>query len=261
MKTLPLLLLALLAFWAAPAAAADDAETIYELRIYRCNPGKLPDLLARFRDHTCKLFEKHGITNIGYWVPTKPEDGAEDTLIYILKHPSRDAAKASFAAFGKDPDWQAARQASEANGKILRQPPESIFMKTTDYSPPVEAAGERPERTFELRIYETHPGKLAPLHERFRNHTMKLFSRHGMSHIGYWVPVDADKGAETKLIYVLAHASEDAGLQSFTDFRADPEWIAAKAASEGANGGSLTIPQPDGVRSIYLKPVDFSPLK
>ncbi len=261
MKTARLLLPVLMTFLLTPFLRADDADTVYELRLYECQPGKLPDLLARFRDHTCKLFEKHGMTNIGYWVPTKPEDGSETTLIYLLKHASRDAAKASFAAFAQDPDWQAARQASEANGKILRQSPESIFLKSTDYSPAVQVLSQPPERTFELRIYETPEGKLAPLHERFRNHTMKLFSRHGMTHIGYWVPIDEEKGAGTKLIYVLAHDSEQAGLKSFEAFRADPEWIAAKAASEEKNGGSLTLPQPQGVRSIYMKPADFSPMR
>ena len=243
----------------APLYAADTP--VYELRIYVCNEGKLPDLLKRFRDHTVKLFEKHGMTNIGYWVPTKKEDGSETTLIYILKHANREAAKASFAAFGKDPEWQAARKASEENGKILASPPESIFMAATDYSPEVVVAAKDPMRTFELRIYETPEGKIAPLNDRFRNHTLKLFSKHGMEHIGYWEPTDPDKKAGSKLIYVLAHQSEEAGLKSFEAFRADPEWIAAKTASETKNGGSLTIPQPDGVRSIYLKPVDFSAMR
>jgi hypothetical protein len=256
MNRVRILLIAVLAFIVTPALAADSA--VYELRIYVCNEGKLPDLMKRFRDHTVKLFEKYGITNIGYWVPIKKEDGADTTLIYVLKHASRDAAKASFAAFGKDPEWQAALKASEKNGKILAEPPQSIFMTTTDYSPEIVVAAKDPERTFELRIYETPEGKVAPLHERFRNHTVKLFSKHGMEHLGYWEPTDAEKGAGSKLIYVLAHQSEEAGLKSFTDFRTDPDWIAVKAASEEKNGGSLTLPQPKGVRSIYMKPVDFS---
>lgn len=249
----------LLALLIAPLQAADAA--VYELRIYVCNEGKLPDLLKRFRDHTIKLFEKHGMTNIGYWVPTKKEDGSETTLIYILKHGSRDAAKASFAAFSKDPEWQAARKASEENGKILASPPESIFMASTDYSPEIIVAAKDPERTFELRLYETPEGKIAPLNDRFRNHTMKLFSKYGMEHIGYWEPTDPEKKAGSKLIYVLAHRTEEAGLNSFAAFRADPDWIAAKTASELKNGGSLTISQPDGVRSIYMKSVDFSAMR
>ena len=100
------------------AARAADAP-VYELRIYTTNEGKLPDLLKRFREHTCALFEKHGMTNIGYWVPIEKADGADNTLIYIISHKSRDAAKESWAAFQSDPDWKAAAKASEANGKIL----------------------------------------------------------------------------------------------------------------------------------------------
>jgi hypothetical protein len=256
-------LLAVAAMIVAPSvsSAVEDAKA-YELRIYTCNPGKLPDLLKRFRDHTCRLFEKHGMENIGYWVPMDAENGAETTLYYIRAHKSRDAAKASFAAFGKDPEWQAARTASEAAGEILAKPPESIFLKTTDYSPDIKTGIATPERAFELRIYTCPPGKLDALHARFRDHTMKLFTKHGMTHIGYWQPMDEDKGASTKLIYLLAHASKDAGLASFTAFRADPDWIKAKTASEEANGGPLTIqPQAEGVKSIYLKPTDFSQIK
>ena len=91
---------------------------------------------------------------------------------------------------------------------------------------------------------------------------MKLFSKHGMSHLAYWVPVDANKGAGTKLIYILAHASKEAGIASFTAFRADPDWVKAKAASEEASGGPLTIqPQAAGVKSVYMKATDFSPIQ
>jgi hypothetical protein len=233
-------------------------EAVYELRTYVCNEGKLPALLKRFREHTCRLFEKHGITNIGYWVPIRKEDGADTTLIYVLKHASREAAKASFTAFGQDPDWQAARKASEMNGKILAQRPGSLFMAVTDYSPPVQTEITAGARVFEIRTYTTAEGKLPALHDRFRQHTMKLFSKHGMKHIAYWQPTEAARSADT-LIYILAHASEEAGLQSFSAFRADPLWIEAKAASEV--GGSLTLPQPDGVKSVYLKATDFSPLQ
>lgn len=249
-----------LALAATSTSRAAD-ERVYEMRIYVTNEGKLDALLARFRDHTCRLFEKHGMENIGYWVPLAQEDGADNTLIYILAHKSREAAKASFAAFGQDPEWQAARKASEEGGKILAQAPESIFMNTTDYSPPVKTGISGKKGVFELRTYTTVPGKLEALHSRFRDHTMALFTKHGMSHTGYWTPTDEDKGAGIKLIYILSHASHEAGLASFTAFRADPVWIAAKSASESANGGSLTIPQPEGVKSVYLRAVDFSPIQ
>lgn len=253
-------LLACLSFLVLTSHAEDSR--LFELRTYVTNDGKLPDLLTRFRDHTCKLFEKHGMENIGYWVPVEASEGADNTLIYIIAHKSRDAATASWKAFQTDPDWKAAAKASEANGKILKQKPDSIFLSATDYSCAIQTGAGEGERVFELRTYTTPEGKLPALHQRFRDHTMKLFSKHGMNHIGYWVPVDADKGASTKLIYILSHQSKEAGLASFTSFRADPVWIEAKAASEKANGGPLTImPQAEGVKSLYMKAVDFSPIK
>ena len=188
-------LLACFSFLALTSHAEDSR--LFELRTYITNDGKLPDLLTRFRDHTCKLFEKHGMENIGYWVPVEASEGADNTLIYIIAHKSRDAATASWKAFQTDPDWKAAAKASEANGKILKQKPDSIFLSATDYSCAIQTGAGEGERVFELRTSTTPEGKLPALHQRFRDHTMKLFSKHGMSHIGYWVPVDADKGAGT----------------------------------------------------------------
>lgn len=239
-------------------AADAAAGPVYELRIYTTNEGKLEALLARFRDHTCKIFERHGITNIGYWVPVDEADGSKNTLIYLISHASREAAKENWAAFGKDPEWQAARKASEEGGKILAKAPESIFMTPTDFSPAIQTGAATPERVFELRTYTTPPGKLEALHRRFRDHTVALFTKHGMTQIGYWSPTDEDKGAGTKLIYLLAHASKEAGLASFKAFREDPDWIAAKTESE--KDGPLTV-QPGGVKSVYMTPTDFSPIR
>lgn len=117
----------------AQSASDKPSTRVFEIRTYTTNEGKLDDLHARFRDHTMKLFEKHGMTNIGYWVPVD-EERSKNTLIYILAHDSREAAKESFAAFGKDPEWQKVRAASEENGKIVSKV-ESVFVTPTDYSP------------------------------------------------------------------------------------------------------------------------------
>lgn len=245
----------------SPIRAAD--APVYELRIYTTHEGKLPDLLKRFRDHTCRIFEKHGMTNIGYWVPLDRADGAANTLIYILSHPNRTAAKANWAAFAKDPEWQAVAKASEANGKILAKKPESIFMTTAPYSPEIKltpgGAATPVPTAFELRTYTTPEGKLDALHARFKDHTMALFSKHGMTQIGYWTPTDDDKGAGHKLIYILRHPSREAGLKSFADFRKDPDWVKAKAESE--KNGPLTLPGAEGVKSVYMAATDFSPLR
>jgi hypothetical protein len=113
-------------FWSGRAA---NANRVFELRTYTTVEGRLDALNARFRNHTVKLFEKHGMTNIGYFVPMdKP-----NTLVYLLAHSSRDAAKKSFDEFRKDPEWIKARDASEKDGKIVEKV-ESVFLEPTDYS-------------------------------------------------------------------------------------------------------------------------------
>jgi hypothetical protein len=137
---LKLLLAAVLAVMAgsgmvAGLTAADPApsERFFEMRTYTAAEGKLDDLHKRFRDHTNKLFQKHGMTLIGYWTPTDGPN-SKDTLIYILAYPSQEAREKSWKAFQSDPDWKTARDASEVNGKLVAKV-ESTFMKPTDYSP------------------------------------------------------------------------------------------------------------------------------
>ena len=117
---------------AAQSDSPASKTRVFEIRTYTTEPGKLPDLLKRFREHTCQLFEKHGMTNIGYWVPTD-EPRSQNTLIYILAHKSRDAAKQSWKDFQADPDWIKVKDASEANGKIVTKV-ESIYAAPTDFS-------------------------------------------------------------------------------------------------------------------------------
>ena len=247
-------LLALCSSLLAVSAAAADTS-VYELRIYYTHPGKMPDLLKRFREHTTKIFERHGMVNVGYWLPVEEKD--QDKLYYVLKHASRDAAKASWKAFGDDPEWKAVAAASEAAGKIVMKV-DSTFLAAADFTPAAIPSGLRAgSRIYELRIYTTNEGKLDALDARFRDHTTKLFAKHGMTNVLYTHPTDADKGAGHMLIYFLAHNSVDAAKKSFAEFRADPEWIKVRDASEAA-GPILKISPP---ASIFLKPTDFSPLK
>lgn len=106
---------------------------LFEMRIYTAAEGKLDALNARFRDHTNRLFVKHGIALIGYWTPVEGPE-SKTTLIYILAYPSREAREKSWEAFRKDPDWIAARDASEKDGKLLDKV-ETKFLTPTDYSP------------------------------------------------------------------------------------------------------------------------------
>jgi NIPSNAP len=118
-------------------AMADEnpapSPTVYELRIYHAVEGRLNDLLARFRDHTMALFEKHGMKNLAYWTPTDdPLKGG--TLVYILVHPSRDAATANWRAFQDDPEWKSVKTKSEANGPLVVKI-DSTYMAMTEFSP------------------------------------------------------------------------------------------------------------------------------
>jgi len=107
-------------------------ERVFELRTYTAAEGKMEDMQARFRDHTCKLFEKHGMELVGFWTPVDGEK-AKNTLIYVLAFPDAESAKKSWDGFRKDPEWIKARDASEKNGKIVAKV-ESVYMKPTDYS-------------------------------------------------------------------------------------------------------------------------------
>ena len=116
-----------------PAVLHAQAGTrVFELRTYTAPDGKLDDLKARFRNHTMKLFEKHGITNIGYWVP---QDAPlhSNTLTYMIAYPNRDEAKKRWAAFQADPDWQKVRTESEVNGRLTTKI-DSVFMDPADFS-------------------------------------------------------------------------------------------------------------------------------
>lgn len=120
----------------SPAAIPAGDGRLFELRTYTTNEGKLDALDARFRDHTLGLFAKHGIENVIYLHPAEGQEGAGNTLIYLVAHKDHESRKASFAGFGQDPAWKAARTASEANGKLLiKGGIENRFFNATDYSP------------------------------------------------------------------------------------------------------------------------------
>ncbi len=235
--------------------AADEpaAEPVYELRIYTCEPGKLAALNERFRDYTMELFARHGIENVAYWVPSE-EPASATTLIYLVRHQSRAAADKSWAAFAHDPQWkEIVKQWDEKYGKLLAKAPESVYLAATDYSPKTGAAQQ--DHLYELRIYTAAEGKLEALHDRFRQHTDKLFQKHNMRSIGYWRPLDEPKSTNV-LIYVLEHKDLAAAQASWEAFRADAEWLKAKQASEV--NGPLTAERP---QVTYMKPTPYSPSK
>ena len=128
------------AIWAGTTAGEEQVkgnaakgERVYELRTYYCVPGRLEALHKRFKDHTLKLFEKHGMKNEMYWTPTDPKQ-KDHVLIYVVSHDSLEAAKKSWDAFRADPDWIKAKDASEKDGKIVDNVV-SVYMTATEFSP------------------------------------------------------------------------------------------------------------------------------
>ena len=120
-------------FFDGGMTANAQSGKVFELRTYIAPEGKLPNLLARFRDHTMGFFEKHGMTNVGYWVAADVP-ASDNTLIYILAHDSREAADKSWAAFRADADWQRVAEESQVDGRIVASV-ESVFLEATEFSP------------------------------------------------------------------------------------------------------------------------------
>lgn len=278
MTTKLFLFLAILPMTLSSSLAGESTSAVYEMRTYYAPPGRLDDLHARFRDHTLKLFEKHGITSIGYWVPIENPD---NKLVYLVSYPSLESRDASFKAFFADAEWQDVRKKTEAKGSIVTKV-ESLFMTRTEYSPEIKPSVAE-GRVFELRTYTASAGNLGTLNARFRDHTLKLFTKHGMTNIGYFVLLKQQPkssaemseeeranlgrsvltkeqpGSDQTLVYILAHKSQEAAKTSFDAFRKDPDWLAARKASEEKGGGSLTVPE--GVKSVFLKATDYSPMR
>ncbi len=231
----------------SPQSPADESR-LYEMRVYYCEPGRLDALLTRFRDHTTRIFEKHGMTNVGYWLPV---DNTDNKLVYVLSYPGDRAYRdKAWQAFSNDPEWKKVQSDSEKSGKIVSRVV-NTFMHETDFSFPMKVTGASENRVFELRTYHTNPGKLPELLARFRNHTTALFAKQGITNLNYWLPDDMDN----QLTYMLTYPDMEAAKSKFEAFRADPEWVKARDYSE--RNGKLV----EKVESTYLEATDFSPIR
>ena len=262
----------------SPDVSAGDSR-LYELRVYSSAEGKQNEVIDLISTSCVKFMVKHQIALEAAWIPVDPKD---DRVITLVSHQDKASSDRNWAAFQKDTDWQSALEKASQNGKAVKSI-ERIFLTTNDYGPAFKAA-QIGDRVFELRTYGATTGNLVALNNRFRNHTVELFSKHGMTNIVYWSvspDVDADivkvlatlappgspaavvdaKSAATDatLVYLLAHKSPEGAKASFDAFRQDPIWIQARSDSEAAAGGSLTVKE--GVKSLFLKSLDFSPLK
>jgi len=244
-------------FTALTVASAKDRELpLYELRTYTANAGKLPALNTLVKDHALKGMAKHGITPIGVWVPTKAD---AEKLYLLVAHTDRVNRDANYKAFQTDAAWKAAAAEASKDGKVVKTIDEQ-FLHTTDYSKPVKAEAGSGDRVFELRTYTCTQGNLDALNARFRDHTVKLFEKYGMTNLYYFTLAKGEKNDDVMMMYFLAHKSEAAAKASFDGFRKDGEWVKARDDSEKKAGGTLTEPK-GGVVSVFLKATDYSPTK
>jgi hypothetical protein len=253
MKKLSLLLLAMCCV--LPMRAAESR--LFEMRTYTTAPGKLEALHARFQQHACRLLERHGMVNIGYWIPMD-EPAASNTLLFVIAHKDRGSRETGWKGLIADPEWQAVFKASEAQGRLVEKV-EVRLLRATDYSPAIQPPGAGGPRVFELRTYVAAPDRLAALNARFRNHTLGLFAKHGMQNVAYWTVAEGEPGADDTLIYFIAHRNREAAKASFDAFRVDPDWLKAREESEEKAGGSLTAP--GGVTSVFMHATPYSPIQ
>jgi hypothetical protein len=240
-----------------PPESTEPDYTQYELTVFAAKPGKLAAVHDWLRAHHQDVFAKHGATNIAYLVPAGPNP--DNKILAIHRYPSLPALLKTSRAIKADPLWKPMDTAENAPDSLLESTT-TLRLKPTDYSPEFTPSESKPSRVFELRTYTCpSPEKLFCLHERFREHTMKLFAKHGMENLIYWKPMDGEL-CDVQLVYLLSHKSEAAAKESFAAFRSDPDWLAAKKASEEKAGGSLTVKE-NGVVSEFLEATEYSPLR
>jgi hypothetical protein len=238
------LCLVLLGLTAAGAAAQDDK--CYELRVYTSPEGQLDDVNRRFAKYTRRVFFEYNMDALGYWIPV---ENPENKFYYVLAYPDCVARDSSWARFFRDPDWLHAKEITEARGDIVSNV-ESTFMDAADFSPPIGPWMVEHERIFELRTYTPQEGKFEDLLTRFRDHTLRLFEKHGMTNIAYWIDRDQER-----LVYFLAFPGVHAQEEAWQEFFADPEW--RQAAEESERDGSLV----SNVESVTMRPTAYSEMK
>ncbi len=215
---------------------------LYEARIYKVVPGRLPALNDRFASHTLGFFKKHGIGVVGFWTD---EIGTSNQLTYILQFDSMADRETKWGAFQADAGWHQVRAQTEADGPIVAYV-RNMFMRLTPYSP----APQVNANVHELRIYDAMPGKIQALHDRFANHTIGLFEKHGIHNVAYWVE---DVGTSNRLVYMLGYPGLGEREKSWSAFQADPAWQKARAESE-VNGPLVRVS-----RHSILRLTPYSP--
>ena len=230
----------------APRMPRVDDAPVYELRIYAAAEDRLGHLIKRFREHTDRLFRKHKMEPVAYWLPTDGTAKEKRRFVYILKHPSRYAAYRNWNAFTHDPEWKRGVLEKPEFQRLLSERPESMFLT------PQNIPGTSPRSTnpgiFELRTTTVANGKLPDLQARHRQHTARLQLKHGMRPRGNWFAYDKPE-SENTMVTLLRHASRTQADLNWKAIEADPDWKKSR--------GKLNTK----TDRLYLKPMEFSRMR
>jgi hypothetical protein len=175
-------------------------------------------------------------------------------LYYILAYPSKAARDSSWKHFSGDPAWKEVAKKSEESGKIVAKVV-SKFMNATDFSPKIKPSGGVVDQTFELRTYTQLPGRNPAILSRFKNHTLKLFKKHGIKSVAYFTTIEKDPNVQSQLIYMVSHPSESAAKTAWEAFVNDPNW---KQVSEDSQKDGKII---EKLESIFMSPTSFSTIR
>jgi hypothetical protein len=214
---------------------------IYEWRTYEALPGKLPALNTHL-EVAAGLFQKHELGTLGFWTD---EVGTGVQITYMWMYQDFENRQKKLAAFASDPAWQQqVAEETEREGAIVAQVHNTMLL-STPYSPEPQIK----TKVQEWRIYDAVPGRLPDLHNRFANHTLGLFEKHGIENIGYWTEV---VGTSNRLVYMLGYPSWEDRQKSWAAFMKDPDWQKARAASE--ENGPLVAK----VSNQILRPTAYS---
>ena len=232
----------------SPRMPRVDVGPIFELRIYAAAEDRLGHLIKRFREHTDRLFRKHKMEPIAYWLPTDGTAKEKRRFVYILKHPSRYAAYKNWNGFTHDPEWKRGVLEQPEFQRLLSKRPESIFLTPKQFrnaSTPSTKPG-----IYELRIHTAAKGQLVTLQKSHRQQVVGLHLKYGIRDIGSWFAYDRPE-SENTLYTLLRHTARKQADLNWKALESDPMW-----KKVGANGKLI-----QKTERLYLKPLEFSPLK
>jgi hypothetical protein len=245
-------LVAALSFGLKMHAADSPSPTYCEVRIYTVTSNKMDGVLERFRETVEPVRRKHGIDTLGYWSAPGTTNGG--VFVYLMAAPSKETLQEREKEFGADPDFRKGyAESNRKHGKTVDQT--TALPLTIDSTAKFDFTASKTPRVFDLRVYSVLPGKLDAFRDRWHDHAVPIYERHGLHSIGWWVADTKDAEGHDQFICLLAGESAEAIQKSIAAFHADPEWQRVAKVTEAR--GILR----SGVSAFKLTPTEFSPLK